>query len=112
MIPYQTNVSKLSGTNYQEVYKHAHDLFRRIEQKTKRKPYIRSAYFHKEKIFFDFFWTHLWRSGGNKERVRRLKYFQAALAVLQRSKNKPASKENPNKRSEILHRFAGMTKER
>jgi len=110
MIPYQTKTGKLSGTSYKEVYKDAQTVFREIKRRTKRRPYIRSAYFHKQKIFFDYFWDHLWRTGGYRERTRRLKYFKAAIEVLRHSRNEPISKENPNKKSEVLHRFAGLTK--
>ena len=112
MIPYQAKSSKLPGTSYKEVYKHARAVFEPIKRRTKRRPYIKSAYFSKQKIFFDFFWVHLWKSGGNKERVRRLKYFKASIEVLRYSRNHPATKENPNKKSELLHRFAGLTKEK
>ena len=110
MIPYQTKISKLPGTSYKEVYKEAQVIFREIKRRTKRRPYIRSAYFRKQKIFFDYFWDHLWRTGGYKERTKRLRYFGAAIDVMRHSSNEPVSKENPNKKSEILHRFAGLTK--
>lgn len=42
--------------------------------------------------------------------MRRLKYFSAALELIQHSRFEPKSKENPNKPGEILHRFAGSTK--
>ncbi len=112
MVPYQTKSSKLPGTSYKEVYKHAQAEFKIIKRHTKRKPYIRSVYFNKQKIFFDFYWQHLFRSGGDRERVRRLKYFKAAIEVLKLSRHDPITKENPNKRTELLHRFAGLTREK
>ena len=79
MIPYQTKSNKLAGTDYKEVYKNAMFIFRKIESATKRKPYVRSAYFRenkkKQKIFFDYFWVHLSQKGP-KERVKRLQYFK------------------------------------
>ena len=59
MIPYSTKIKKLPGTNYTEVRKEALFLFNEIKRKTKRRPYIRSAYFNKQKVFFDYFWSHL-----------------------------------------------------
>lgn len=112
MIPYQTKFSKLPGTSYKEVYKHAQSVFKKIKHRTKRKPYVRSKYFNKQKVFFDFYWIHLYQSKGDKERTKRLKYFLAAADLLENSRNEPISKENPNKRTEILHRFAGLTKEK
>ena len=111
MIPYQTKARKISGTNLSEVYKNADRLFREISRKTKRRPYIRSAYFKKEKIFFDYFWDHL-RQKPPKERIKRLRYFGAALALIKSSRNKPGSKPNPNKTREIVYRFAGLTVEK
>jgi len=111
VIPFQTKQTKLPGTNLAEVTKHARAIFHDLERRTRRKTYIRSAYFKKDKIFFDFFWTHL-KQKRPRERFHRLKYFAAAIEVIQHSRNKPVSKPNPNKHTEILHRFAGLTKNR
>lgn len=111
MIPYSTKIKKLPGTNYAEVRENAMFLFNQIKRKTKRRPYIRSAYFNKQKIFFDYFWQHLFEKSF-KERVRRLKYFGCALDLIKNSRNEPISFENPCRRSEILHRFAGLSKEK
>ncbi len=111
MIPYQTKAKKLPGTSYGEVIKHAYFLFNKIKKKTKRRPYIRSKYFNKQKIFFDYFWKHLFQKNP-KERLRRLRYFGAALELVVKSKNNPTSEENPHRKSELLHRFAGLTKEK
>jgi len=109
MIPHTTKASKLPGSNYAEVRKNALCLFNQIKKKTKRRPYIRSAYFNKQKIFFDYFWQHLYQKSP-KERFKRLKYFGAAIEVIKNSRNQPVSKQNPNVSDEILHRFAGLTK--
>lgn len=109
MIPYQTKAEKLPGTSYKEVYKKARAIFAAIRSQTKRKPYVRSAYFHRQKIFFDFFWAHLSQKS-IPERIRRLKYFEVAIEVIRKSRNHPESMQNPNKKTEILHRFAGLTK--
>ncbi|MBU3964942.1 hypothetical protein KKG29_02270 [Patescibacteria group bacterium] len=111
MIPYQTKIKKLPGTSYGEVVKHAYFLFNQIKKKTKRRPYIKSAYFDKQKIFFDYFLEHLFQKSP-KERLKRLKYFGAALELMRKSKNHPTSEENPHKKGEILHRFAGLTTDR
>lgn len=111
VIAYQTKAKKLSGTSYKEVHKKAQIAFSEIKRRTKRKPYVRSAYFHKQKIFFDFFWVHL-RQKPIPEKIRRLKYFRTAIELIRHSRNHPYSMQNPNKKSEILHRFAGITKEK
>lgn len=105
---YQTKQKKLTGSEYLEIYPKALKIYRELKRKTKRKPYIRAPYFNKEKIFLDYFWEHLHQKN-SKDRVRRLKYYAAALDLIAHSKAEPKSKENPNKRSEVLHRFAGLT---
>lgn len=107
---YQTRAKKLPGTSYKEIYKYAITLFREIKRKTKRRPYIRSAYFNKEKIFLGLFWQHLEDHLHYNDRVRRLKYFVCALELIQNSKLPPVFKENPHKSSEILYRFTGLDK--
>ena len=111
MIPYQNSKNKLKGANYKEVRKNAIIVFNQIKRKTKREPYLRSAYFQKQKIFFDYFWTHL-RQKRAKERFKRLQYFEVAVELIKNSKNHPCSKQNPNKKIEIFHRFAGLTKDK
>ncbi|MBU0731510.1 hypothetical protein KKC88_01350 [Patescibacteria group bacterium] len=108
---YQTNKYKLSGSNYREVRKQAIFCFNDVRRGTKRKPYLRSAYFKKQKIFFDFFWDHLLQKNP-KERFIRLKYLSAAIDLVKNSRNHPISKQNPNIPKEILHRFKGYTKEK
>ena len=109
MISYQTNKKKLPGTNYAEVRKNAVIVFNQIKKRTKRRPYVRSVYFNKQKIFFDYFWTHLSQKNP-RERFKRLQYFEAAVELIKHSRNHPCSKQNPNRNTEILHRFAGLTK--
>jgi len=108
MDTYRTNSHKLAGTNYSEVYPQAYSLYKRICAKTKRRPYIRSAYFGKEKVFLDYFWQHI-RQKNLNDRVRRLKCYPCGLDLIAHSKVKPVSKENPNRRRDMLHRFSGVT---
>lgn len=109
---YQTKTKKLEGTDFHEVRKKAFNLYQDICRKTKRRAYVRSAYFKKEKIFLALFWQHLWDKQKWQDRMRRLKFFAAAIELIQHSHFEPKSKENPNKPNEILHRFAGSTKEK
>ena len=111
MIPYQTKTKRFTRNEYREVRKQAIILLNKIKKQTKRRPYVRSTYFNKQKIFFDFFWKHLFQKNP-KERIRRLQYLAPALEIIKNSKNHPLSEENPHKKSEILHRFAGLTKDK
>lgn len=100
---YKTKVKHLSGTSYREVYSQAKFLYKQIESKSKRKPYIRSKYFEGEKVILDYFWDHI----GHKnpaDRLRRLRYYACALDLIKYSKAKP---EIIVKASEILYRFKG-----
>lgn len=108
MTPYQAKSNKLPGSNYFEMRTEALKIYKQLEGQTKRRLYVRSAYFHKEKIFFDYFWQHLWEKSP-RDRVKRLPYFKAAIELIKYSRVKPVSKPNPNVRGEIVHRFAGIT---
>jgi uncharacterized protein YgiM (DUF1202 family) len=108
MIPYQTKAKKLAGTNYAEVKKQATIVFNQVKKRTKRTPYIRSAYFKKEKVFLNYFWDHLLQKPF-KDRTRRLKFLPCAFDLIANSKVTPTSKENVDNRNEILHRFTGQT---
>lgn len=105
---YKTKLGRLPGTSYKEVFKQARSVFDKIKKKTKRKPYVRSAYFNKQKIFFDFFWVHNAQKSPI-DRYRRLRFFEAAIEVLRKSRNTPDSVESRHNPSEILHRFGGET---
>lgn len=108
MKAYKTKVERLRGTDYHEVYGKANSYYKKVKAPTKRKPYIRSAFFNKDKIFLDYFWDHL-RQKNWRDRVRRLRYFPCAIDLLKNSKFTPATKQNPNKKNELLHRFGGVT---
>ncbi len=111
MPEYKTKIKKFSGSDFHEVHRQAFGLFTKIRKKTKRRSYVRSAYFDRDKIFLDLFWAHLFAKQNWRDRVRRMKYFGCALELIQKSRLEPKSKENPNKLSEILHRFIGITGE-
>lgn len=108
---YQTKLHVISGSNYREIKKKVDDIFSKIERKTKRQPYVRSAYFLKQKVFFNIFWRHLFDKQ-HSFRAERLKYFSPALELIQSSRNHPTTVDNPNKNSESLHRFYGLTHEK
>jgi len=87
----------------------AEKSYKRIKSKTKRTPYIRSRYFKKEKIFLNIFWSHLFKKS-ERDRVRRLKFYDCALELLGNSVHNPITRENYKKKDELLHRFYGVTK--
>lgn len=106
---YKTKTKSFSGSDFREVRKKAYSLYLKIKRRTKRRPYLRSAYFNKDKIFIDLFWHHLFEKENWRDRMRRMKYFGCAVELVEKSHFEPKSKENPNKSGEILHRFSGVT---
>ncbi|OGF27724.1 hypothetical protein A2477_04740 [Candidatus Falkowbacteria bacterium RIFOXYC2_FULL_47_12] len=106
---YQTKAKKLPGSNYHEVYAAARNYYNEIKKKTKRRPYIRSAYWKKEKVFFDYFWPHVAQKPP-RERMRRLHYFLAAIELLQKSHCIPTTKPHASDHTAVVHRFEGKTR--
>jgi len=102
--------TKLSGAGSdKEILKRASDYFRALMCRTKRQPYIRSAYFGKQKIFFTYFWKHLYQKPP-RQRKEKVLFLPCAIELVQKSRNTPTSKPNPNKKSELLYRFYGVTR--
>jgi len=106
---YKTKTKKLLSKKYKEIYKESQTAYKKIVGKSKRRPYVRSAYFKKSKIFIGLFWSHLYEKVGWGDRDRKLKLFSCAIELIENSRYDPESKESPNKQSEILHRFFGET---
>ena len=105
---YKTKVGKLTGKNYPDLYKKAFYIYKQIKQKTKRRPYIRSSYFRKDKIFLELFWQHLHQKNW-RDRKRRIRYYPCAIELIRHSRIDSVSTDNPNNPSEILHKFSGIT---
>lgn len=105
---YKTKKAKIAGTSFKEVEKGARLTFHRVKSHSKRIPYLRSKYFNKEKIFLNIFWIHL-HEKAEKDRTRRLKFYNCAIDTMQNSTCDPETRENFNKKNELLHRFHGQT---
>lgn len=106
---YKTRAEKLTGSGLEEIYKKAFRIYRLIRARSKRRPYIRSNYFQKQKIFLPIFWSHIHQKHAS-ERLRRLPFFSCAIDLLIHSRVEPQTKVNAEKTSELLHRFGGTTK--
>ena len=106
---FKTKTKRLAGTRYREIYDDAFCIYEEIRHRTKRRPYLRSEYFKKQKVFLDVFWRHLHEKNW-RDRARRLRFFPAAVEFIKRAVGSvPESKENPNDKNEILHRFTALT---
>lgn len=108
---YKCKSKLIPGKSYLLVYKIAKKIFNEIKARTKRRPYIRSAYFKGEKIFLDNFWIHLNQKNPG-DRKRRLKFFECAIELIKESKNDPIHKKKDILKKEALYRFAGQVDDR
>ncbi len=104
---YQCKSGLLPGHNYATIVKIARKIFNRVAAQTKRRPYVRSAYFKGEKIFLDNFWPHLLEKN-LRDRARRLVFLKAAFELIQRSKTKPLNTTKNDTRSMVYYRFLGQ----
>ncbi|OGM24348.1 hypothetical protein A2715_02435 [Candidatus Woesebacteria bacterium RIFCSPHIGHO2_01_FULL_39_32] len=113
MKPFPVKSDKLDvrGFDNRQVVKIAQDFFKALMHKTKRQLYIRSAYFGKKKIFFTYFWKHLYQKSPRQRRIR-IVYLPCAIELIQKCRNAPDSMINTSKEIEMFHRFTGITKEK
>ncbi len=110
MKPYKSKHVKLPGSSYDELAPLARKEYQRIKKLTKRQPYLRSAYFAKDKIFLSLFWEHLAQKHRG-DRTSRLKFYVCALDLLRHSPHAPDTIFNANNLNVLLHRFLGQTKD-
>ena len=108
---YKTKVKQLTGVRWVEVYKKALVYYKGITNKTKRKPYVRSAYFNKQKIFLELFWRHLFEKQNLRDKTRRLKLLPCAIDLIENAHVRPESKGHPYENRSIVHRFIGVSGE-
>ncbi len=106
---YQTKAEKIPGTDFKEIYKKSRQFYSGIEKRSKRRAHVRSRYFRKNKIFLGLFWQHIFEKKNYEDQMRRMKFLPCAIELIQNSHFDPISGENPNKKSEMLHRFYGQT---
>lgn len=107
---YRVKAAKLSGTNFREVNHRALCLYQTIKRRTKRRPYVRAAYFKKDKIFLELFWKRLFDKNNWRDRIRREKFFSCGIELIQNTRFNPITKQNPFKPAELWHRFLGVTR--
>jgi len=100
----------IAGTSYEEVVKIARVEHKKIENLTKRQPYVRSTYFRGDKVFVSLFWTHLMQKN-LRIRTQRLKLYRAAIDLLRKSHDAPETIYQKNDLNILLHRFHGVTKD-
>jgi hypothetical protein len=107
---FQSKHNKLPGTDLEEIVKLARHEYHIIQKRSpRRRPYVRSSYFTKDKIFINNFWEHL-NQKSPKERVRRLKLYTCAIDLLRNSALEPDTIYTHVDMNVGLHRFYGQTK--
>lgn len=79
---YIVKANKLKGSNYGEIHKKAFAQYLIIKKRSKRRPYIRSAYFRKDKIFLNLFWSHLGDKFSHKDKIRICGHYSRKREVL------------------------------
>ena len=104
---YQCKTGLLPGHSYAATVKIAWRFFNRIATSTKRRPYVRSAYFNNEKVFLDHFWPHL-NQKNPTDRKHRLRYLQSGIELIRNYKCSPVLIKSDIIRKEVLYRFMGI----
>lgn len=107
IVAYRCKTAPLRGHRFVDVMPKARQEFRTLQKRTKRRPYVRSTYFKKDKIFFDYFWQHMQQKLPS-DRARRLRYFSCALELLRKSHNDPITFMDPTQPGMFIHRFLGV----
>jgi hypothetical protein len=109
---YQSKASQIPGTSYKDVCAVARREHNKIENSTKRNPYVRSTYFTRQKIFISpLFWNHLSQKH-LKNQTKRLKLYNAAIDLMRKSRCEPDTVFDGGNKSVLLHRFYGVTKDK
>ncbi len=109
LMVYKTKKQKIAGTSFNEINRTAKAIFNQVKARTKRTPYIRAKYFRSEKVFLNLFWSHLYYKR-EKDKIRRLRFFDCALDLIRNSQYSPETRENFKNKDELLHRFHGILK--
>lgn len=105
---YRVKTMPYPGTNYKELYPQARTYYISLIDNSKRRPYIRSQYFSKQKVFIELFWVHLSQKN-TSERRRRIKFIACGIELLRLSRVSPTLKQNVDRKQELLYRFTGIT---
>ena len=106
---YKSKLSQYPGSSYEELVRQARIDYHAIHRLTpRRKPYIKSKYFGKEKVFVNLFWEHLNQKSRN-DRRRRLKLFACAIDLIRNSREKPEIIHEAGRPKEIFYRFQGAS---
>jgi hypothetical protein len=111
MATYKSKYSKIKSSSHSVLLKETRKQFHTIQKKNPRRvPYVRSAYFTKDKIFISLFWAHLQQKRAG-DQVRRLQLYTCAIDLIRNSNNTPETIFTYTDKDHALHRFEGVSSE-
>lgn len=111
MKTYKSRLGLVPGTSYSEVINFVRREYHTIQKRTPlRQAYVRSVYFRKDKIFVNQYFEHL-KQKNAADRLRRLRFFSAAIDTIRNCPEAPIAMQNPNKADETLYRYSAETKD-
>lgn len=105
---FKSRYGLLPGSKYEEVVHYARREYIAVRRLTKRQPYVKSKYFKTSKIFVTVFWDHLGQKH-RKERMRRLRFYKAAIDLLRNTTETPEVIPRTTDPNTLLYRFYGVT---
>ncbi|MGI9027728.1 MAG: hypothetical protein ACR2FM_02705 [Candidatus Saccharimonadales bacterium] len=108
---YKSKCSRLPGTSHASIFRAARYEYHKIQKRTpRRKAYVKSQYFKKDKIFINQFWEHL-KQKRLGDQLRRTKLFPCAIDLIRNTTCSPDTIYNYGNMNIGLHRFFGETKD-
>ena len=63
---YRTKIAKIAGKDFKSVNSRVSEYYKKIKRKSKRRPYLRSAYFKKDKVFLEVLATSFLKENWNR----------------------------------------------
>ncbi|MDR2672188.1 MAG: hypothetical protein LBC35_02620 [Coriobacteriales bacterium] len=103
---FKSRHTNLSGSNDRELYHKARAIQQAMTAGSRRRPYVRSKFFNRQKVFLDIFWTHLFAKNPG-ERRRRIALFACVVDLVQNTTYQPEIYVRGNER---FYRFFGVSK--
>lgn len=106
---FRSKHNRYGQTSYVDVVKWARAIYKPMADKTKRQPYVRSAYFDNQKILLATFWLHI-KPKNSTDKARRLRFYLAAIDLIAHTKIGPELKKSTGATT-AYYRFFGRTKD-
>lgn len=108
---FQSKYHQLPGTSYQEVINAAYYHHQKLQRRNpRRRVYVRSKYFKRDKVFLTLFWPHLLQKRKG-EQIRRAKLYLCALDLLRNYQDLDGAVIDRSHPESVLLRFKGRTKD-